>query len=512
MVAAERLDDYAGPIGFDEAPDDAIEAVIRYPELFAEAVVGKHLWSTQRAILHSIGVNPYTAVRSCHSIGKTFLSSLAAWWFILTRRPSIVLTTAPTWHQVTRLLWKEIHLRYAELPPEFKALVPHKPGACQVKLGPGHRIYGLSTDQPDRFQGEHGPHLMVLVDEASGVSDEIYEAIASLEGGGEYRELLIGNPLRAEGHFYRAFTDGDLGYNCFAIAADQTPNFTGEDVPAEVAQSLLTPRVVERWGSEWGVDSPAYIARVKGAFPEQSVTDVLVPLLWFDQARYRQVCQASPLDVQIGVDIASHGAARTAGSVRVGYELVTVRSLAGELSVDDNVNFIVTLVEDTRTLLNKRKLLGKVDHFDVVIDRTGVGIGTSDRLAKKAGRPQTYTSGKLEGATIRGVAFSEAPLDKTLFAGLRDEALWSVRRWVQPGSGHPDIAITARGPEVDRLQSQGAAIHYTYDDKQRVKVESKTSIVEKRKMPSPDELDSAAMAMMPLRRVALEAIDKPEGL
>ena len=36
---------------------------------------------------------------------------------------------------------------------------------------------GLSTNEPDRFQGFHEEHILVVVDEASGVNEEIFEAI-----------------------------------------------------------------------------------------------------------------------------------------------------------------------------------------------------------------------------------------------------------------------------------------------------------------------------------------------
>jgi hypothetical protein len=37
---------------------------------------------------------------------------------------------------------------------------------------------GLSTDRPDRFQGHHAEHLLLVGDEASGIEEAIYEAAA----------------------------------------------------------------------------------------------------------------------------------------------------------------------------------------------------------------------------------------------------------------------------------------------------------------------------------------------
>jgi len=38
----------------------------------------------------------------------------------------------------------------------------------------------LSAENADQFQGFHSPNMMIVVDEAEGVSDEIYEAIEAV--------------------------------------------------------------------------------------------------------------------------------------------------------------------------------------------------------------------------------------------------------------------------------------------------------------------------------------------
>jgi hypothetical protein len=109
---------------------------------------------------------------------------------------------------------------------------------------------------------------MVVVDEAAGVSQAIFDAIATLGTGGEYRELLLGNPTSTAGRFYQAFANPALGYICLSIAAADTPNFTGEDVPASVTRNLVTPQWAAERAVEWGEASPLYRARVEAEFPE----------------------------------------------------------------------------------------------------------------------------------------------------------------------------------------------------------------------------------------------------
>ena len=84
------------------------------PIRWAQDVLGVTLWSKQKEILQSIVQNKKTAVKSCHSIGKTFISAVAVCWWISTRPNSMVRSTAPTSYQVHELLWEEIRKMHAQ--------------------------------------------------------------------------------------------------------------------------------------------------------------------------------------------------------------------------------------------------------------------------------------------------------------------------------------------------------------------------------------------------------------
>ncbi|GAH66629.1 unnamed protein product, partial [marine sediment metagenome] len=258
--------------------------------LFAREVLGLELTASQEAVLQSLGTHTKTAVKSCHGAGKTFLAAVAVLWFEFTRDPAEVVTTAPTGHQVRDLLWKEINKGWRLLPRELSAC-----GEClmtRIKMldadgqeKPGHVAYGFSTDDTDYFQGIHGEHLLVIVDEAAGVAEPIFEAIDTLGIGGEYRELLIGNPTSTKGTFREAFRDAALGYNPLTIAAEDTPNWTGEDVSDAVRQQLLQPAKVEEWRRKHGESSAWFQARVHAKFPTLDARDVIVPLQWMEDAQ-----------------------------------------------------------------------------------------------------------------------------------------------------------------------------------------------------------------------------------
>ena len=48
-------------------------------------------------------------MKACHASGKTFVAAATVLWWVTRFRDGIVVTTAPTWTQVERVLWGEIH-------------------------------------------------------------------------------------------------------------------------------------------------------------------------------------------------------------------------------------------------------------------------------------------------------------------------------------------------------------------------------------------------------------------
>jgi len=466
-----------------EIPPEVFRTLHDRADIFAERVFGDFLWSKQREILRSVSEHERTAVKSCHGPGKTHTAAQAAIWFLCTRKPSEVVTTAPTWRQVEKLLWKEINLAWARAVPEVRALAECL--TTRLVVGPGHEAYGLSTNDTDKFQGIHSPHLMVIVDEASGLPDEIYEAVDTLSAGGEYRELLIGNPIRPEGKFYRAFQNPELGYNRISIAVDETPNWTGEDVPDEVRRVLVQPERVEKWAVDWGRDSPAYVARVRAEFPEEDATRVLVPLAWAEAAQRREEGDAEG-DVQVGVDVARYGEDRTAIGRRKGRVLRSLRSYPGDTSGPQVAGYAraeaeAALAEDGGPVV-------------VVIDETGVGGPVLDMLQADAAN-----------ADIRyeGLHFGAAALDAEHFLNRRAEIYWHMRLLLQEGGMEPDMVIAAEGDAVQRFISQVSAMRYDYSGAVKLRIEKKDDM-KKRGMPSPDEADAVVLAFAPVKTSRLE--------
>jgi phage terminase large subunit len=188
------------------------------PVGFTREVLRGRPWSKQVEILESVRDNPRTSVRACHGVGKSWVAAATCLWFLHTREPAIVLTTAPSRRQVKQVLWREIRRaqRAAGLPGEV--------GEVSIELSEETFALGLATNEPERFQGFHGENLLIVVDEASGVAEEIFEAMEGAMTSGHARLLLIGNPTRVAGQFYESHHT-DPAYTRIHIGAEMSPNF-----------------------------------------------------------------------------------------------------------------------------------------------------------------------------------------------------------------------------------------------------------------------------------------------
>lgn len=266
-----------------EATSDAREVVSnseRDPVWFIRKLLRCRPWPVQEKIIRSVFQNRRTAVRACHASGKSWVAGRIVPAFLYTRVPSKVITTAPTDRQVRHILWSEIgaaHQRAGKL-------LGGELLTQELRIDKDWWAYGFSAPEfdPDRFQGFHSPHVLVVVDEASGIADLIMEQIDSLCAGGDAHLLLIGNPVNPNSAFKRECDSEST--SVITIDAFDTPNLSAFGITeADIASGewvakvgdrplpfpeLITPAWVAEVYDKWGPKSPRYKARVRGLFPD----------------------------------------------------------------------------------------------------------------------------------------------------------------------------------------------------------------------------------------------------
>ncbi len=444
----------------------------RCPVEFAREVLQAKPWEGQEAILEALRDHSRVTVCSAHGVGKTWVAAASTLWFLYTREPAIVLTTAPTHRQVKEVLWREIRRQHrrmfqaAGLPDWLQA---HRGEAREtaLRLADDRYALGLTTDEPDRFQGFHAPHVLVIVDEASGVEEPIFDAIDGVLTGEEARLLLIGNPLRHSGRFYESHRKEN--WERFVISAFDTPNVKGRDLEIEASREkkpevpgLVTARWVWERQADWGEDSPLYQSRVLGRFPDRAA-DALFSIAEIDAAI--AAGKEPPVDsqalIEAGADVARFGDCETALCVRQGSRVLLLESW-----------------RKTDLATTRQRLLMRCRDLQVAVlrvDAVGMGAGLVDELKLHA--PQTL-------AVIEAQAGS-GPRDSEHFVRAKDEWFFGLRDRFRTG----EIAI----PDDEKLRAQLAALTYSISPSGQQTVVSKSELAA-RGVRSPDRADALALA------------------
>ncbi len=453
-MAEERLPYYAN-------------AFQKYPALWVEEVFGESMWGAQRKILESLANNKRTTVKSCFDIGKSFISARSVLWFLYSFPHSKVITTAPTFRQVEGILWREIRVA------KEKSKIPLRGEISTTKLdiSPDWFAMGLSTDEPTRFQGFHAVDIMLVIDEAAGVGEEIFQASEGIVSSENARTLYIGNPTKLEGTFYKSFRMPQ--YSKISISAFDTPNFTKfgitiddvrnntwkEKIVSELPRPyLVTPEWVYDKHERWGESSPMWQAMVMGEFPTQG-DDTLIPLSKIEEAS-RRVIEPAEDDVEvIAADIARFGVDKTEFCHRKG----------GHTDQMEEHSMMDTM----ETAARLHDFMGFHPKASVNIDVIGVGAGVFDRLKQIDDK-----------RSINGINVAIPSTEPEMFANLRAEMFWGLRTRFMEGT----IDI----PEDDDLIAQLANIKYKFVNG-KIQIEGKEDM-KKRGMSSPDKADALAMA------------------
>jgi len=438
------------------------------PVDFIELGFNNQLWNKQCEIVNSVRDNKYTAVRSCHDIGKSFIAARLVLWFIYAFPDSKVISTAPTFKQVQDILWREIR------EAKNKASIPLSGTINQTELdiSEEHFAIGISTNEADRFQGFHAQYILLIVDEASGVAQDIFDASEGIVSSQNARVLYIGNPTSTEGQFYKSFKTP--GFNKISISAFDTPNFTEFGItPKDIADDtwkvkithdlprpyLITPDWVRDKYVRWGPDSPLYFSRVLGEFPMQT-SDMLIPLGMIEAAVNRDIVPVEGDPEQIGADIARFGSDKTIFITRKGGKVVDI----SQHSHND------TMV--TAALLHD--YAGFHPYGKLCVDVVGIGAGVVDRLRQIESKRE-----------VTDVNVGMPAMDTERFLNLRAEIYWNLRERFVNG----DIQI----PNDDDLIAQLSNIKFRYTPKGQVQLESKEDM-KARGLSSPDKADALALA------------------
>lgn len=435
------------------------------PVKWAEDKLRVALWSRQRQIIESVRDNRRTAVKSCHDSGKSFVAAVTAANWLDEHLPgeAFVVSSAPTWPQVRAILWREIGKLHR------RGNLVGRVNQTEWHIGNELVGYGRKPADTDEsgFQGIHAPYVLVILDEACGIPTQLFDAADTLITNENSRILAIGNPDEASGQFAKLFEPGS-GWNTITIKAWDTPNFTGEEVPAEVRDSLLSQVWVEEKRQTWTETSPLWISKVEAEFPRDN-TDGVVPWSWVNKCRLVPMSQPEAVPVHLGVDVGAGG------------DLTVIRERRGPVAGH----------EWTSTSPDPEVVVGKVlvairetDATVVKVDTIGIGWAIAGWLKSQI-READDLRAKVK---VVGVNVAEGAENPKRFFTKRDEMWWNTGRELSRQHGWDLSEMENAEDTVAQLVAP------TYEVKNgKVKIEKKEDTI-KRIGNSPDHADALLMA------------------
>lgn len=465
------------------------------PVAWAEEQLGLILWSKQKEILRSIANNKRTAVKSCHSIGKTFISAIAASWWVSTRENCIVQATAPSYQQIHALLFEEIRKVHIEhnlrgrvtLGDKWLAPITVNGRSTETLIGEGRR----PADQ--NIHGFHGTHrpdgVFVIADEGCGIPTTIFTGAEAITTAHFDRILTVGNPDDPNTEFGRIFREGERLWNLITVSAFDTPNFTdeAEELRKKWAHDPVKAKQVERLlqgmpqhqtvadqGEMWGEDSPRYLSKVLAQFPLTSVDSLFTAA----EVEIGRANDLTPAEGQstfrvLGVDVARYGNDKT----------VCIMNEEGQLTVQAAYTTMDTMEVAARV----HKLAIELNVDQVRVDGIGVGGGVVDRLIALS------ATAEVPYVVVEMIASAKSP-DRTLHRNAR--AYWYDSLKHRLRNGMIDLPTGIKGSDEEKLVQEMTGIRYGYPNGV-MQIESKEDI-RKRGDASPDFVDAMVIACAPI--------------
>lgn len=388
------------------------------------------------------------SVRSGHGVGKSAFLSWTILWFMTCYFPCKVPCTAPSSHQLSDVLWAELamwHRKYEQRHPALGGQFEWTVDEFRMKDAPKESFAAARTaraEKPEALQGFHSENLLILVDEASGVPDIIFEVgQGALSSEGSFA-VLTSNPTRLSGFFFDTHHKMRERWATLAV--------NGEDCP------LVGQQFREDIAHQYGRMSAVYSVRVRGDFPSAE-DDVVIPLHLCEAAKVRVVEPFGP--IVWGVDVARFGVDRTTLIKRCDNAVLEKHKAWGGVDTMQTAGRIYAEWLDTP--IEQRPIT-------ILVDVIGIGAGVCDRLTEI-------------GLPVSGVNVAEEASIADQYNRLRDELWFMARKFLE--KKHCKLA------DDDTLIAELSLPKYTFTSNGKLKVESKDEL-KKRYPQSPDVADA----------------------
>lgn len=370
------------------------------PFWFPRVVLGRSYWSKQAELYRALHESDRVAAKGGHATGKTYAAADFVVEYAATRPGAQVVILGPTFEQAKGGVWKDVRAAYYGARTPVGGVM----GADSWTLGERWSVRVRGADKPEALHGVHGANVLIVIDEAAGIREDLWSAVESLLASEGAKLVLLFNPTRPTGYARDACTNPR--FRVVTLSCLDHPNVvSGSNVYPGAVTAAWVAEVKAR--CDLTRDEDYWRGHVLGEFPSAD-PDALLGLGDLEASE-----KAPPVDdvPRLALDVARFGSDR---NVLVYVDGKRRAQLVEEWAGQD-------LMWTAGRLMRAVRDLG-VDPRMTFVDSCGVGGGVVDRC-REAGVPVVgVDAGSKATGRWASVVGRETP-----FANRRAEMFWTLR-------------------------------------------------------------------------------------
>jgi hypothetical protein len=292
--------------------------------------VGRKLEGEQLRYSKCIGLD----ISSGMGTGKDFWVSLMMYWHhtvfpIEDGQAPHGLATANTATQLNNVLWRQASAHPAlskKMPdgtPILEKMFVHQRKKIYRSEFDGSRFFfeavtinpnASSDEQAAALTGRHAPYMLMILDEAAGIPEPVFENLEGTLTGMMNIIIMIYNPIRSRGYAVQARNNPERWIHMNWNAEDTVFGDTKYDRPLQNNISGLLKK--------YGYNSNAYRIRVLG-LPPLDDKDLFIPWDWVQNAVGKEFERTGNEPVIMGIDPGA-GGDKTAIAIREGCTITDI--------------------------------------------------------------------------------------------------------------------------------------------------------------------------------------------
>lgn len=440
------------------------------PVLFANTIFDRKPTPAQSEILGELPSNPRMAIKSGHGVGKSGLFPYIGYWTLFCRVPCKIVVTAPTKHQLTDITWPEFSILRRHMLKEFESQLSFADDRISLKGAENECFIIPRTarrEVPEALQGLHGENIVLLMDEASGIHDDVFLVGESMLTTESTYLVAASNPTRRKGWFFDLFNKDK----------EHQSKYWKLKTISCYDSSLVDPSFIEYMKDKYGEDSDTFRVRVLGEFPETDSESYISEIII--RKAINNKLEAQPFYEIWGLDVARKGSNKTVLTRRAGRRLIEQR-VWSKLDTVQVCGRVVNMYDEAKEFNNSPA--------SICVDIIGTGSGVYDRLSEL-------------GLPVIGVHSGSESSYKDVHLNYRMDLWCAMKEWFEDCPSIPDDSD---------LVAQLSSVTTVFSSSGRMRMMSKDEMVSS-SIESPDKADSLMLTFADrniLKEGILEEVQK----